>query len=163
MSAEIRVIERGEAAGAARDLFALNEAHAEELSRLPQEALSRLIAQAFLALRAGDHAFLIALDEGADTASENFWWFRARFARFVYVDRVAVSPEARGRGLARAMYEALIRHARAAGHERIVAEVNEDPPNPASDAFHLAMGFTVIGAARLANGKAVRYYERAVL
>jgi predicted GNAT superfamily acetyltransferase len=35
-----------------------------------------------------------------------------------------------------------------------------DPPNPVSDAFHRALGFTEIGRAALANGKTVRYLER---
>ena len=50
--------------------------------------------------------------------------------------------------------------ARAAGHERVVCEVNADPPNPASDAFHAALGFAEIGATLLPNGKTVRYFMR---
>lgn len=159
--ADIRAIERGDAGRERPLLLALNNAHAEELTLLTPEALSALMAQAYLTLRAGDRdGFLIALDQGAEYDSQNFLWFRERFDRFVYVDRVAVAPHARGRGLGRALYEALCRRARDAGHVRIVAEVNADPPNPASDAFHAAMGFAVIGSARLKDGKAVRYYER---
>lgn len=158
--AEIQAIGRSEAERAATRLIAANNAHAEELGSLTLDALRRLIGQAFLTLSAGDgDAFLIAFDERADYDSPNFLWFRARFERFVYVDRVAVAASARGRGLARALYETLFRKAQAAGHDRIVAEVNKEPPNPASDAFHAAMGFSVIGSALLANGKAVRYYE----
>jgi predicted GNAT superfamily acetyltransferase len=47
--------------------------------------------------------------------------------------------------------------ARAAGHERIVCEVNSDPPNPASEAFHKALGFAPVGEALLGNGKTVTY------
>ncbi len=116
-----------------------------------------------MACRIGEaDAFLVALDQGADYDSPNFLWFRDRFERFVYVDRIAVAPQARGRGLARALYEALIARARAAGHDRIVCEVNADPPNPASDAFHAALGFAVIGAATLSGGKVARYYARAL-
>ena len=47
---------------------------------------------------------------------------------------------------------------RAAGHARVVCEVNSDPPNPASDAFHAALGFAEVGQAVLATqGKVVRY------
>lgn len=67
------------------------------------------------------------------------------------------APAARGRGLARLLYGALITRARAAGHERIVCEVNADPPNPASDAFHRAFGFAPVGTAPLENGKTVSY------
>ena len=45
----------------------------------------------------------------------------------------------------------------------IACEVNEDPPNPASDAFHAALGFTVAGQARIHGGKkSVRYFTRAL-
>ena len=98
---------------------------------LTSDALSGLIREAFLTLSVGDgDAFLIAFDERADYDSQNFLWFRDRFERFVYVDRVAVSQVARGRGLGRALYETLFRRARAAGHDRIVAEVNAARPTP---------------------------------
>ncbi len=150
----------GAATGLA-SLLALNNAHAEALTFLSPEGLARLVDRAFVVLRAGEKdAFLIAFDEGADYDSQNFLWFRERFARFVYVDRVAVASHARGRGLGRALYDALAARASAAGRERIVCEVNADPPNPVSDAFHAAMGFVVVGAQRLSSGKSVRYYAR---
>jgi predicted GNAT superfamily acetyltransferase len=141
-------------------LLALNNADAEVLSRLDPAEFRRLLGQAFLAAHIGETALLIAFDQTADYTSPNFLWFRARHDRFVYVDRVVVAPESRGRGHARALYEALFVAARRAGHRRIACEVNEDPPNPASDAFHAALGFEVVGAARLPSGKGVRYFER---
>jgi predicted GNAT superfamily acetyltransferase len=40
----------------------------------------------------------------------------------------------------------------------IVCEVNEAPPNPASDAFHARLGFVEVGRAMLTNGgRLVRY------
>jgi predicted GNAT superfamily acetyltransferase len=36
--------------------------------------------------------------------------------------------------------------------------VNADPPNPASDSFHAAFGFVVVGSATLSGGNAVRHY-----
>jgi len=103
-------------------------------------------------------AFCIALDQDATYASPNFQWFRARFPRFVYVDRVVVARGAHGRGLGRMLYRALTEAARESGHDRICAEINAVPPNPASDRFHAAFGFTEIGRAELADsGKTVRY------
>ncbi|MEJ0059104.1 MAG: GNAT family N-acetyltransferase [Terricaulis sp.] len=102
-------------------------------------------------------AFLIAFDQTANYSSPNFLWFRERFARFVYVDRIVVAEEARKQGLARTLYQDVFDAARAAGHERVACEVNYAPPNSVSDAFHESLGFTEIGRAALAKDKGVRY------
>jgi predicted GNAT superfamily acetyltransferase len=141
-------------------LRALNNEHAQELSFADAPRFAHLVAEAFFARHIGTAAFIIAFDQAADYDSENFLWFRARFPRFVYVDRVVTAAAARGQGHAATLYTALIEAARAAGHERITCEVNEDPPNPASDAFHAKFGFAPIGSAALPNGKSVRYFSR---
>jgi predicted GNAT superfamily acetyltransferase len=87
-------------------------------------------------------------------------WFRNRFDRFLYVDRIVVDPAARGRGVARALYGHAFAEARAAGRPRVVAEVNRVPPNPGSDAFHERLGFAQVGIAALPGGKIVLYLER---
>lgn len=104
--------------------------------------------------------FLLAYDQSASLASPNFHWFHQRFDRFVYIDRVAVAEAARGQGLARAFYADLAGRSIAAGHRRLVAEVNLDPPNPASLAFHRQFGFAETGRARLPSGKTVIYLTR---
>ena len=79
----------------------------------------------------------------------------------MYVDRVVVAPEARGRGLARLLYADLFREATAAEHDLIVCEVNIGPPNPASDTFHAGLGFAEVGRAAVHGGsKTVRYLTR---
>lgn len=137
----------------------LNRAHEVELSPLTPGRLAALVEVAFAAwLVPPASAFLIAFDQDAGYDSPNFRWFRDRLERFVYVDRIAVAAEARGRGLARALYGQLFAAARASGHDTVAAEVNSEPPNPASHAFHLALGFTAIGSAALADrGKTVTY------
>ena len=139
-------------------LLELNNAHAVELSLLDAAGLERLVAEAFVARWiAPADALLIAFDQDAAYDSPNFLWFRERYDRFVYVDRVVTAAAARGRGLAGRLYRDLLERARVAGHRRIVCEVNSDPPNPASEAFHRAFGFRPVGEARLANGKMVTY------
>jgi predicted GNAT superfamily acetyltransferase len=140
-------------------LLALNNAHAAELGALTAEQFAHLVGISFRT-RINDtaEAFLIALEQGADYASPNYLWFSERFDRFAYIDRVAVAASARRQGLARAFYLDLIDAALAHGHEVLTCEVNSDPPNPVSDAFHAALGFTEIGRARIAErGKTVRY------
>jgi predicted GNAT superfamily acetyltransferase len=142
-------------------LLALNNAHAEQLSWLEPERLVHLVERAFLALRIGyDDAFLLAFDQDADYDGLDFLWFRARYKRFVYVDRIAVAAHARGRGNGRRLYHHLFERACEAGHERVVCEVNSKPPNTASDAFHAAMGFTEVGTGtHPGGGKIVKYFS----
>jgi predicted GNAT superfamily acetyltransferase len=142
-------------------MLALNGAHERETSALTPGAYSRMLATAFYARGvAPDLAFLIAFDETAPYGSPNFLWFRERERTFVYIDRIIVNAAARGQGLARALYEDLFRVAQAAGKPLVCCEVNSDPPNPGSDAFHAKMGFTEAGSAALENGKTVRYLTK---
>ena len=140
-------------------VHALNTIHETELSPLTPEALAALAEQAFLAHVADPQAaFMLAFDQDADYDSPNFLWFCERYPRFAYVDRVAVSGDHRRKGLAARLYDALFDAARAAGHSHVVCEVNSDPPNPGSDAFHAARGFEIVGEAYLDDrGKTVRY------
>jgi uncharacterized protein len=152
---DIRVVET---------LLALNNAHAEALSLLDMSGFRHLVREAFLACRIGPgDAFMLTFDQTARYNSPNFLWFRARSPKFVYVDRICVSPSARGRGLARRLYQELFEQARRTGHGIVVCEVNIDPPNPDSDAFHASLGFSAIGQAAIHGGaKTVRYMARAL-
>jgi predicted GNAT superfamily acetyltransferase len=142
-----------------KTLLELNNAQAQELSWLEPEQLEHLIEQAFLASRNWNvDGFLLALDQDADYGSPNFQWFRTRYPRFVYVDRIVVASSVRGRGYARRLYRDLFDHAIAAGHAQVFCEVNKRPPNPASDAFHAASGFVEVGTAGVHGGsRTVRY------
>ena len=145
-------------------LLALNNAHAQELSWLEPERLEHLVREAFYARRIGDlDAFLIAFDQDARYDSPNFLWFRQRYPRFVYVDRIVTAASARGRGYAQQLYFDLFEQAARAGHERVACEINLSPPNPGSDAFHAALGFAEVGSAAIHGGaKTVRYLARAL-
>lgn len=142
--------------------LALNNRFAAELSEADRRRFDWLADNAYLAVRVGMvRAFLIAFDQDAGYDSPNFVWCRARARRFVYVDRVVTDPDWRGHGLARALYAHLIDRAVADGHDTIMCEVNLVPPNPASDAFHAALGFVEVGRAAIPGGaKTVRYLER---
>ncbi len=142
----------------AADILALNEAHVRETSHLELEEYRAMVDGAFYAHGvAPAKAFLIAFDETADYKSPNFLWFQSRYQNFAYIDRVITAADARGQGLARALYENLFAHARAAGKPVVTCEVNIDPPNPGSDAFHARMGFSEAGTGVLKSGKLVRY------
>ena len=146
-------------------MLELNNEHREETSELDGPKLHALIQQGFhVGLRdSGREAFLISFDQDAISSSPNFQWFKARYKRFVYIDRVIVRSDRRGRGLARSLYAELFAAAAQAGHSLVGCEVNVEPPNPVSDAFHEALGFAEAGRASLSGGeKVVRYLVKAV-
>jgi uncharacterized protein len=147
-------------AGDADRILDLNNEHAVETSLLDLPAAERLLAMCFYAkgVRPAMRGFLLALDQDAAYDNFNFLWFRRRFERFVYIDRIIVAQDARGQGLARLMYEDLFAEAKAAGHVRVVCEVNIDPPNEGSLAFHRSMEFLALADVVLKGGsKRVRY------
>jgi uncharacterized protein len=146
-------------------VLSLNNAHSKETSALDETSVAALLDMAFYArgIEGGATAFLVALDQSASYWSPNFLWFKECRERFVYIDRIIVAVSARGQGMARILYEDLFVAARQGGHERVVCEVNIEPPNPASEAFHLAMGFEEVGRATIHGGtKTVRYFEKMI-
>lgn len=145
-----------------RAVLDLNRLEEHATSPLDEAKLAAMIEMAFAAILLPEAAgFLIAFDQSASYDSVNFQWFGMKLARFVYVDRVVVAAHARGKGAARCLYDNLYDLARRQAHDRIVCEVNYDPPNPASEEFHQRQGFQEIGRAYLGgSGKGVRYLEK---
>jgi predicted GNAT superfamily acetyltransferase len=148
-------------------VLALNNSHSLELGQIDPEKLGHSISAATLAIAMGPvgqpDAFLIAFDQAAPAQGPNHAWFLARRPRFLYVDRICVHPQARKRGLARALYSAVLAEAARRGKPVVCCEVNSDPPNPGSDAFHAALGFSEVGRAFLPDrGNSVRYLELGV-
>ncbi len=147
-------------------VLALNASVEEATAPLSATRLAALVAAATFAralpcaeggAEGGIAAFLIGFAPADAYDSPNFLWFRARMDRFAYIDRIAVAASARRRGLARDLYAAFAAHAAAQGLGPLACEVNLDPPNPVSDAFHAALGFAELGRARAYNGRVVRY------
>lgn len=108
----------------------------------------------------GIAGFALVLRSGLDYWSENYKWFSARHASFLYLDRVVVAERVREQGVGRALYDDLAGFA-AGRWPRITLEVNLRPPNPGSLAFHERMGFTRVGVREEDGGvKAVLMMER---
>lgn len=148
-------------------LLALNNAHAAEIAFNDEGRFRTVLASAALSVALGPSgdpdAFLVAFDHQTPVQGPNHAWFLARLPRFLYVDRVCVHPRARRRGLARTLYHHAFAAAAGRGLSIVCCEVNSDPPNPGSDAFHAALGFLEVGRAFLPDrGKSVRYLERRV-
>lgn len=138
----------------------LNNEHAQQLSYTDPEHFRWLIEHAFFAECVNKtEAFLIAFDQGADYKSPHFLWFKKIFPKFVYVDRLATALQARGRGHAITLYDTLFAVARAEGHNIVVCEINEIPPNPVSVALHGRFGFVKVGEQTLPTTDDVTGYK----
>jgi predicted GNAT superfamily acetyltransferase len=143
------------------DLLRLNNDNSRETSLLTREKLDGMIASASIATFVEPGiAFLLAFAQDDDYDGGHFRWFRERLDKFVYIDRIVVNKARRRHGLGRLFYEDLFRRAELLGHLTVACEVNVQPPNPVSDAFHAAFGFTEVGTATFDDGattKTVRY------
>jgi predicted GNAT superfamily acetyltransferase len=147
---------------AREELLSLNNASAQETSLLTRANFDRMIAAACVAtFIAPSAAFLLAFEQGDTYEGGHFLWFRSRFGRFLYVDRVVVAAAYRRHGLGRLLYADLFQRAGQRRHTNVVCEVNLLPPNPVSHEFHAAHGFEEVGLATLeGGGKTVRYLLR---
>ncbi|MDQ2757398.1 MAG: GNAT family N-acetyltransferase [Actinomycetota bacterium] len=87
--------------------------------------------------------FVVTFAPGSDYDSENYRWFSQRYEDFTYLDRVVVDVRFRRQGLARLVYDEL----EAAAGSRMLLEVNVDPPNEPSLAFHRGRGYVEVGRA----------------
>ncbi|MEX0868529.1 MAG: GNAT family N-acetyltransferase [Nitriliruptoraceae bacterium] len=144
-------------------VLALNEADVPRVSSLDAQGLVQRIAwsaTARVAVVGGVVAgFVLALPTGCDYDSPNYRFFSSWGTRWHYIDRVAVAAEYRRRGIATALYDAVEDAARADGCTHVTCEVNVDPPNRPSLAFHAARGFVPVGEQK-AHGLTVRLLAR---
>jgi predicted GNAT superfamily acetyltransferase len=90
-------------------------------------------------------AFVIAFGPSGEYASENYRYFQNRGTDFLYVDRIVIAEQHRGAGIGRQLYAVVFDQARAEGRVEVTCEVNTEPPNPESLAFHARLGFTQVG------------------
>jgi len=137
-------------------IHALNEAgapgvHAEPLEELA--AIARLSSIALVAEIDGTPAgFCLVLPPRTSYRSDNYAWFSARYDDFVYLDRVAVAPEHRSRGIGGRLYDEVERRATAPW---FTLEVNLRPKNDGSLRFHARRGFVEVGQQETGYGARV--------
>jgi uncharacterized protein len=145
-------------------ILALNAACTPAVGDMTRDAYRQLLGwshRVLIAEAGGAPAgFVILIQPGSAYPSDNYGWFEKTFGRHLYVDRIAVSAAARGLGVGRALYAEALGMAAALGEERVTAEVNEDPPNPESMAFHERLGFHHLTSRMSRSGKTVAMLER---
>jgi uncharacterized protein len=148
-------------------LLRLNRESEHFLSPLTLPRLQGLHAQAryrrVICLEGAVQGFLLALEPGADYDSPNYRWFALRYPQFLYIDRIVIAAEARGRHLGQRLYEDVFGFARARGLPRITCEFDTEPPNESSRRFHAGFGFREVGTQRVAGGKKAVSLQEALL
>ena len=127
----------------------INEQGLPGTGQVTQEEMADLLSLCELPLGVfdGDEmlGFVLCLAPRTRYASRNYAWFNERYQEFLYVDRIAIAVEHRGRGIGSLLYKRVIEHAESLQFP-VTAEVNLTPPNPGSIRFHERHSFTEVGA-----------------
>ncbi len=128
------------------DVVALNDRHVDLTAPMDQ---ARLVELAGAAGRAdvidvdGQFAgFVITFPVGAAYDGTHFTWFAERYDDYCYLDRIVIHEDYWRRGLGTFVYDEI---EGSCGRPILALEVNIDPPNEPSLAFHRLRGFTEVG------------------
>lgn len=134
-------------------ILTLNEISVKVLSPLDEEKLRRLVQLASIGVVVEiekdldgqlDHeitAFLLVFSGNADYESVNYQWFDQQYSEFMYIDRVVVSEQYRGIGIASTLYRYVLEQAQKSHSNVLCAEIDVLPPNEPSLLFHKKFGF----------------------
>jgi predicted GNAT superfamily acetyltransferase len=86
--------------------------------------------------------FVLTFAAGAAYDGTHLAWFEERFDDFCYLDRIVIHEDFQRRGLGTFVYDEI---EDGCGRPLLALEVNIDPPNEPSLAFHRARGFVEVG------------------
>jgi predicted GNAT superfamily acetyltransferase len=130
------------------DVLRLNADHVELLSPLDADRLEQLRGWAtradVIVCDRQTAGFVLVFGPRTAYDSANYRWFGERYGDgFDYLDRIVIDDRFRRRGLASTVYDEVEGAATLRG--RLVLEVNVDPPNEPSLAFHRGRGYEQVG------------------
>jgi len=121
----------------------LNAHNVELLAPLDEARMAQLMGwtdRADVIEVEGDVAgFVFTFASGTAYDSSNYRWFSENREEFYYLDRIVLADTHRRLGLGRRVYDELEQVA--ADYGRMVLEVNVEPANEPSLAFHRARGY----------------------
>lgn len=148
-------------------ILRINRAGRPGVAALEREDLAAIVGsegELLLWSETGDClGYAIVYTNEVDYDGEEFAWFRTNISGpFLYIDQIAIAPEAQGRGIGRSIYDVLVDRARRVGHGSLACEVNLLPPNPASLAFHSRIGFVEAGRMATSDGREVCLLVRTI-
>ena len=129
-------------------VLAWNHDHVELLAPLDEPRLRTLLGWTDLGcvISADGHdaGFVLTFAAGSAYDSPNYRWFAEHYSAFYYLDRVVVDPSVRRTGVATRVYDEIEERARTLAPVMCL-EVNLDPPNEPSLAFHRRRGYVEVG------------------
>jgi predicted GNAT superfamily acetyltransferase len=129
-------------------VLAWNQQHVELLSPLDADRLAELLRWSDLGSVISpdgrDTGFVLTFAGGTAYDSANYRWFSEHYPSFYYLDRVVVEPSARRTGIGTQVYDEIEARARQLAPVMCL-EVNLDPPNEPSLAFHRRRGYVEVG------------------
>lgn len=150
---------RGALAGDAPRLLALNNGAVPAVPEVSLEEMAALLeASSWSVVAERDGVvvgFVICFDPGVSYDSENYRYFEARYPSHFYIDRIVIDPDHRGAKWGARLYAEVFNRAEEQGHAQVTCEVNLEPPNPASIAFHRRMGFVDVDTQATKGGSVV--------
>jgi predicted GNAT superfamily acetyltransferase len=128
------------------DVVALNERHVHLTAPMDRVRLVEFVEAAEHADVidvAGEFAgFVITFAVGAAYDGTHFDWFSQKYDDFCYLDRIVIHEDFQRRGLGSFAYDEI---EGSCGRPILALEVNIDPPNEPSLAFHRARGYSEVG------------------
>lgn len=144
------------------ELVSLNNEEVPSVNHLEESEFAELAKNAafseVLLIEEGIAGLVLGFEKDNQYEGFNFQWFCSRFDDFLYIDRIIASKDFRGQGVGKRLYDLAINYCKNNGLSKICCEVNNDPPNPGSHAFHKKMGFEPIEEVLHPEGKTVQMY-----
>jgi predicted GNAT superfamily acetyltransferase len=148
-------------------ILGINAAGAPNVALVDRTELLRLTSMSgvFVVAEtpAGIVGYLLAMSSSANYDGEEFQHFRAALEQpFLYIDQVAISPDARRSRVASDLYSYVEGVCRLRDTRMLCCEVNLDPPNPVSLRFHEKRGFSRFGELETRDGRRVTLLNREI-
>jgi predicted GNAT superfamily acetyltransferase len=99
--------------------------------------------------------YVIAYTDKNSYDGDEFLWFQARYASFLYIDQIAIAPTVRRVRVGSHFYRFVEQFAWEQELTGLVCEINLEPPNPISLNFHAKNGFVEVGVMDTPDGRKV--------
>ncbi len=129
-------------------MLALNNAAVPAVPMSTEADLAELLRKSSFGFAAvsGDEflGFVMGFEPGIEYESLNYRYFENRGIDHLYIDRIVVAEAARGMRVGQTLYHRVVDLAVDQGRAEVTCEVNVEPPNPSSLAFHSRLGFSEV-------------------